>query len=158
MSTDPDRSIETLVRLAGERELPSDEAVARARAAAEEAWRRMLASEPARPRSRFPLALAATLALVVVGWYAWSHREPEQPPMIVARVVARRTPWDSSIARRSKTSSESSSVQVVTTAPRLGVKSTSPSASRRRSASRTGVRLTPTAVAISCSVRRAPAR
>ena len=39
-----------------------------------------------------------------------------------------------------------------------GVNSTSPSASSRRSASRTGVRLTPTVVAISCSVRRAPAR
>jgi hypothetical protein len=30
MSTEPDRSIETLIRLAGERELPSDEATTRA--------------------------------------------------------------------------------------------------------------------------------
>ncbi len=62
------------------------------------------------------------------------------------------------MARRSKTSSESASDQTVTMAPRFGVNSTSPSASSLRSASRTGVRLTPTVVAISCSVRRAPAR
>jgi len=88
MSTEPDRSIETLIRLAGERELPSDEATTRARDAAEQSWRRMLATRPPRARSRIPLALAAALALVVLGVYAWTQREPAQPPVIVARVVA----------------------------------------------------------------------
>ena len=87
MSTDPDRSIETLIRLAGERELPSDEATARARDAAEASWRRMLASKPARPGSRIPLALAAALALVALGWYAWMQRDAA-PPVVVARVAA----------------------------------------------------------------------
>jgi len=87
MSSDPDRSIETLLRLAGERELPSDEATSRARDAAEVSWRRMLASEPARRRSKIPLALAAALALVVLGWYALTQREVA-PPVLVARIVA----------------------------------------------------------------------
>ncbi len=87
MSTDPDRSIETLIRLAGEREMPSDQATARARDAAEQSWRRMLSERP-RARMRIPLTLAATLALAVPGWYAWMQREAGQPPLIVARVAA----------------------------------------------------------------------
>jgi hypothetical protein len=53
MSPDPDRSIETLIRLAGEREMPSEPAARRARAAAEESWRRARDSGclwPSRPR------------------------------------------------------------------------------------------------------------
>jgi ferric-dicitrate binding protein FerR (iron transport regulator) len=88
MSNGPDRSIETLIRLAGEREMPSDEATARARAAAEGSWRHMLAEAPPRARSRIPLALAATLGLVALGWYALKPQRPESPPMAVARVVA----------------------------------------------------------------------
>lgn len=88
MSPNSDRSIETLIRLAGERESPSGEATARARDAAEQAWRRMLADEPRRARSKFPLALAATLSLLVLGLYAWTQREAAQPPVVVARVVA----------------------------------------------------------------------
>jgi ferric-dicitrate binding protein FerR (iron transport regulator) len=86
MSTDPDRSIETLIRLAGERELPSPEAVARARAAAEQSWRRSL-QQSRRTRLRLPLAVAATLALAVAGWYGWNPRALPQPPVVVARVV-----------------------------------------------------------------------
>jgi ferric-dicitrate binding protein FerR (iron transport regulator) len=88
MSTGPDRSIETLIRLAGEREMPSGEATARARDAAEASWRRMLASRPPRARARIPLALAATLALGVLGWYAWTQRQAAAPPVIAARIVA----------------------------------------------------------------------
>lgn len=88
MSTGPDRSIETLIRLAGEREMPSGEATARARAAAEDSWRRMLAARPARARTRIPLALAAALALVMLGWYAWTQREAAPSREVVARVVA----------------------------------------------------------------------
>jgi len=89
MSTDPDRSIETLIRLAGEREMPSDEATARARAAAEGSWRSML-HQPRPRRLRVPLAIAATLALAlaVPGWYALNQREATQAPVVVARVVA----------------------------------------------------------------------
>jgi ferric-dicitrate binding protein FerR (iron transport regulator) len=87
MSTDPDRSIETLIRLAGEREMPSHQATLRAREAAERSWQRMLKERP-RSRVRVPLALAATLALVLTGWYAWTQREAAQPPVIVARVAA----------------------------------------------------------------------
>jgi hypothetical protein len=46
----------------------------------------------------------------------------------------------------------------VTIAPWFGVKSTRPSACSRRSASRTGVRLTPAAAATSCSVIRVDGR
>src|SRR5688500_11577243 len=89
MSPDPDRSIETLIRLAGEREMPSEPAARRARIAAEESWRRMLANRPA-PRARFrlPLALAAALGLVVLAFHAWTPRDISQPPMVLARVVA----------------------------------------------------------------------
>lgn len=87
MSTDPDRSIETLIRLAGEREMPSAEATTRAREAAEQAWQQMLADKPARFRSRLPLALAATVTLAVLGWHAWTNREVAQPRVVVARLV-----------------------------------------------------------------------
>ncbi len=89
MSPDPDRSIETLIRLAGEREMPSEPATRRARIAAEESWRGMLASRPA-PRARFrlPLAVAAALGLVVFAFYSWAPRDIAQPPMVLARVVA----------------------------------------------------------------------
>jgi FecR-like protein len=88
MSADPDRSIETLIRLAGEREMPSAQAIARARAAAEQSWRQMLASTSPRARWRLPLALAATVTLACFGWYAWTHRGPAPPPAIVARLVS----------------------------------------------------------------------
>ena len=85
---DPDRSVETLIRLAGEREMPSDEASTRARAAAEASWHRLLAEAPPRGRSRSPLALAAGLALVVLGWYSLQQQRPATPPTVVARIVA----------------------------------------------------------------------
>jgi hypothetical protein len=88
MSTDPDRSIETLIRLAGEREMPSDEATARARDAAEDSWQRLLSEPRARVRPRMPLALAAALTLVVLGWYVWTQRQAAQPPVMVARIAA----------------------------------------------------------------------
>ena len=88
MKPESDRSIETLIRLAGEREMPSAPAIERARAAAEESWRRVLAEKTARPRFRLPLALAAALAIAVLGFIAWKPREASQPPVLVARVVA----------------------------------------------------------------------
>jgi ferric-dicitrate binding protein FerR (iron transport regulator) len=87
MSPDPDRSIETLIRLAGEREMPSEPATRRARLAAEDSWRRMLANRPKPARFRLPLAFAAALGLAVLAFYAWVPRGDSQP-VVVARVVA----------------------------------------------------------------------
>ena len=88
MKPDPDRSIETLIRLAGEREMPSEAAMARARSAAEESWQRMLGASPSRPRWRMPLAFAATLALVTFAAWFWTQREAVPPATVVARIVA----------------------------------------------------------------------
>jgi ferric-dicitrate binding protein FerR (iron transport regulator) len=85
-----DNSVERLVKLAGEPDLPSAEGMRRARAASEQAWRQMLAqSVPAAPRrGRFlawGFALAASVALV-----AWmvGRPAPELAPVVVARVLA----------------------------------------------------------------------
>ena len=62
--------------------------------------------------------------------------------------IARRKSPCSISARSSKSSSISLSDSVLTTAPRCGLNVTSPSASSCRSASRTGIRLTPSSSAI----------
>lgn len=82
-------SIESLLKLAGERDQPSAAASERARSAARESWQRALAqTAPARirPRLWIPLALAAGLAAAVtVGALLWR----EAPgPVDVARVAA----------------------------------------------------------------------
>ncbi|HET7810095.1 MAG TPA: FecR family protein [Steroidobacteraceae bacterium] len=89
MTRQPADSVERLVRLAGERDLPSPGATARARAASEQAWRRMLA----RPAQRFArgrlvgvgVALAAGMA---AAW--WLTRPAIEPalPLEVGRIVA----------------------------------------------------------------------
>jgi ferric-dicitrate binding protein FerR (iron transport regulator) len=88
MNHDTDNRIGTLIRLAGERDVPSRAAIERARVAAEHAWRTALDEVPARPaRLRRPStwAMAAGLvALLIVG--AWYGRA--SPPVPVARVVA----------------------------------------------------------------------
>jgi len=87
MKPDPDRSIETLIRLAGERELPSEEATHRARLAAEESWRRMLNTSARRPRWRMPAAWAAALGLVAFAAWLWTQRAATPPATVVARIV-----------------------------------------------------------------------
>ena len=88
MTHDKDNPIGTLIRLAGERDLPSPAAMARARAAAEAAWRSGQRGAPARAsgfRRGFAWAMAASVvALVFAG--AWFGRA--SPPVPVARVVA----------------------------------------------------------------------
>jgi len=87
-----DRSIETLIRLAGGRELPSAEGTERARVAAEAAWRRLLAATPAvveapaASRRAFwgAFVLAAGIAVLAV---LVLRREAE--PIPAARIVAR---------------------------------------------------------------------
>ena len=89
MTRHPEDSVERLVRLAGERDQPSPEATERARAASEQAWRRMLARPaPQAARRRLMglgLALAAGLA---VAW--WFNRPVAESvlPLEVGRVVA----------------------------------------------------------------------
>lgn len=61
--------IARLIRLAGTRDMPSAEATQRARAAAEDAWRRGLQRNPGparRSRAWLPLALAAGCALIAI--------------------------------------------------------------------------------------------
>ena len=74
----------------------------------------------------------------------------------VTRVAARAAACPSSSARRSKMSPSSPAVQVRTRAPLLGRVASRPSDPSRRSASRTGVRLTPNESARSASPSRAP--
>jgi ferric-dicitrate binding protein FerR (iron transport regulator) len=82
-------SIESLIKLAGERDQPSAAGIERARSAARESWRHALTqAEPVRirPRRWFPFALAAGLAAAVTaGALLWR----EAPVTVdVARVSA----------------------------------------------------------------------
>jgi ferric-dicitrate binding protein FerR (iron transport regulator) len=97
MKPDPDRSIETLIRLAGEREMPSEAGMARARLAAGESWRRMLEASAPRPRWHLPVAWAAALGLVAITAGFWLLRDDTPPGTVVARVVA--TSGASSLSR-----------------------------------------------------------
>lgn len=82
-------SIESLIKLAGERDQPSAAGVERARSAARQSWQRALTqAEPARirPRRWIPFALAAGLAAAVtVGALLWRD---VPAPVDVARVSA----------------------------------------------------------------------
>lgn len=85
----PDRSIETLIKLAGGRDAPSQAGTDRARAAAEQAWRRMLEQRAtARPRRWLvPLAVSLAAGVAAVMFFGW-QRPAAGPPELVARVVA----------------------------------------------------------------------
>jgi ferric-dicitrate binding protein FerR (iron transport regulator) len=83
-----DSSIAQLLKLAGTRDIPSESATERARAAAEAAWRRGL-RQPARPlrgrRLWIPLALAASCVLIAV---LVLNRPVPRAALVVASVVA----------------------------------------------------------------------
>jgi len=90
MNTD-DNSVERLIKLAGEPELPSDAGMRRARAASEQAWRQMLAdSAPPAPRhGRFlGLGFAMAAALALVAWFVGRAEFDHAPAIVVARVVS----------------------------------------------------------------------
>jgi ferric-dicitrate binding protein FerR (iron transport regulator) len=80
---------ERLIKLAGERDMPSSEGMERARQAARESWAHMLKSREAAPRSsRFKLlgfALAAGVA--AVGVLLWMQRPLSVPSELVAHVA-----------------------------------------------------------------------
>jgi hypothetical protein len=82
-------SIESLIKLAGERDQPSAAGIERARSAAHDSWQRSLAqAEPARirPRRWLPLALAAGLAVAITAGALLWRKAPA--PVDVARVAA----------------------------------------------------------------------
>jgi ferric-dicitrate binding protein FerR (iron transport regulator) len=86
---DKDNPIGTLIRLAGERDMPSSAGIERARAAAEAAWRAGLQSvaaervPPFRRTSAWAIA-AGVVALAILGtWYGRAS-----PPVPVARIAA----------------------------------------------------------------------
>jgi ferric-dicitrate binding protein FerR (iron transport regulator) len=67
-----ERSIEQLLKLAGERELPSAAGMERAREAASESWQRMLRDAPARaPRRGAWVALTAAASVVLIAVVAF---------------------------------------------------------------------------------------
>jgi ferric-dicitrate binding protein FerR (iron transport regulator) len=90
MSRDPSAPIESLLKLAGERDRPSAAGTARAREAARESWARALevtsASSASRARRRWPFVLAAAAVLVVVA-FAWPWWRMTAPAGIVASVA-----------------------------------------------------------------------
>jgi ferric-dicitrate binding protein FerR (iron transport regulator) len=87
--SNPDSTIERLIKLAGERDMPSSEGMERARRAAHDSWTHMLESREAPPRSsNFKLlgfALAAGVAVVAV--MLWIQRPLTAPPELVAHVA-----------------------------------------------------------------------
>jgi ferric-dicitrate binding protein FerR (iron transport regulator) len=83
-------SIERLIKLAGQRDLPSEEGTQRARVAAEEAWRRGLEqSRGAAMRRRWPAVLGFALAAGIAGIAVllWMKPAAEIPAMPVANVL-----------------------------------------------------------------------
>lgn len=87
--SDPSASIESLLRLAGERDQPSGEAMSRAREAARLSWRGALSSKASihhQDRQRaWPFALAAAGLIAVVTATAWWQVAP--PSVTVASVA-----------------------------------------------------------------------
>jgi ferric-dicitrate binding protein FerR (iron transport regulator) len=86
---DNDRSVGELIKLAGVRDRPSDEAMERARAAARASWQRGLAAPTRRGPLRWmalgTLAAAASVA-AFVGWQRVPEAAP-RTPVEVARIV-----------------------------------------------------------------------
>ncbi len=83
------REIESLLKLAGERDQPSREGCERARVAAREAWQKGLReSAPVAPARRsWVLGLAAAACVIAtIGGLLWM-RDVGAPPVIVAQVV-----------------------------------------------------------------------
>lgn len=86
--THPDSAIERLIKLAGQRDMPSSEGMERARQAAHESWARMLKSREAPPRSARSKLLGFALAagIAAAGVLLWIQRPLPAAPELVARV------------------------------------------------------------------------
>jgi ferric-dicitrate binding protein FerR (iron transport regulator) len=83
-----DSTIERLIKLAGERDMPSPEGMERARQAAHESWRRMLGQPAAPRRSRRKVMLAFAVAAGIAAVVTWTQRPVDVEPVIVARIAA----------------------------------------------------------------------
>jgi len=83
---DSERSIERLIKLAGERDMPTAEGMERARLATHEAWSRMLAAAPRRSwlKPVWGFALAAGVAALAL--FMWTQRPMGAAPELVARI------------------------------------------------------------------------
>jgi ferric-dicitrate binding protein FerR (iron transport regulator) len=85
-----ERSVGTLIRLAGERDVPSAAGTRRAHQAAEETWRRMLAQEQAasvtRRRWLAPLGIALAAGTAAIALSLW--QAAPAPAELVARVAS----------------------------------------------------------------------
>ena len=87
---DPETSIERLIKLAGERDLPSPEGMERARQAARESWNRMLGERaPATRRSRVKTMLGFAIAagIAALALLTWTQRAAPPAPAFVARIA-----------------------------------------------------------------------
>jgi ferric-dicitrate binding protein FerR (iron transport regulator) len=92
MSTRSERSVEQLMKLAGEREMPAADAMERARLAAHDSWQKLLRQRSApvpAPRRwlRISLGLAAAASVVFVALLAFVP-PAAPPPQVSARVVS----------------------------------------------------------------------
>jgi ferric-dicitrate binding protein FerR (iron transport regulator) len=83
---DNDRSIGELIKLAGVRDRPSDEAMERARAAARASWQRGLATPTRRGPLRW-MTLGTLAAAASVAAFVWWQRAPESAPRVPAEVA-----------------------------------------------------------------------
>jgi ferric-dicitrate binding protein FerR (iron transport regulator) len=91
MNHETENSVERLIKLAGERDVPSALGTRRAREASERAWRQMLAQAHERQprRGRFlALALATAASVALVAWVVGRSEIEPTAPVTVARVLA----------------------------------------------------------------------
>src|SRR5688572_29739396 len=96
---DNDRSIGELIKLAGVRDRPSEEAMERARGAARASWQRGLAAPTRRGPWRW-MTLGTLAAAASVAAFVWWQRAPEattRAPVEVARIVKAGASLDGSL-------------------------------------------------------------
>jgi ferric-dicitrate binding protein FerR (iron transport regulator) len=87
---DPETSIERLIKLAGERDMPTQEGMERARLAAHESWSRMLgerAGAPRRSRVKPMLGFGIAAGVAALAVLSWTQRPTPQAPQVVARIA-----------------------------------------------------------------------
>jgi len=85
-----ERSIERLMKLAGERDMPSPEGMERARRAAHETWMRAIGQgrpEASRRALKWVVALAMAASVAAVAFYTGTHRPSAVPALLVARIA-----------------------------------------------------------------------
>lgn len=90
MTTSSERSVEQLMKLAGEREMPAAAAMERARRAAHDSWQSALRAGTARAPRRWlkmSLGLATAAGLVAIALLAFRPQSPVSP-QVAARVVS----------------------------------------------------------------------